>query len=151
MHLGGVACVAAARSCVSAALRCPPGSCSSIVVVFARSALILNPRRNVDSYAAAPVFHRSCIDVSLVSVRNRVGTSFEMNFLIVIGILVALAVVFVATIGLGPLAIIPFGIAVIVGIWFLVVLLRGSTPAREVRRRPKAELLGPGGPDDPDA
>jgi hypothetical protein len=74
-----------------------------------------------------------------------------MNFLIVVGILVALAVVFIVTIGLGPLAIVPIVLAVIAAIWFLVVMMRGSTPAREVRREPKAELLGPGGQDDPDA
>lgn len=75
-----------------------------------------------------------------------------VTFLVIIAILVALAIVFVVTIGLGPLAIVPFVIAVIVGIWFLFVLVRsGGAPARPVRRTKKASLLGPGGPDDPDA
>ena len=73
-------------------------------------------------------------------------------FLILIGSLVALAIVFVATIGLGPLAIIPFVIAVLVGVWYVLAVLRsGGAPSAPVRRTEKASLLGPGGPDDPDA
>jgi hypothetical protein len=63
-----------------------------------------------------------------------------------------LAIAFVATIGLGPLAVIPFVIAVPIGLWYLVVLVRNGSPSAPVRRRTKkASLLGPGGPDDPDA
>ncbi len=75
-----------------------------------------------------------------------------MTFLILIGFLVALAIVFVVTIGLGPLAIIPFVIAVLAGLWYLFAAMRsGGTPSAPVRRTEKASLLGPGGPDDPDA
>jgi hypothetical protein len=75
-----------------------------------------------------------------------------VTFLVLIGLLVVLAIVFVATIGLGPLAIIPIVIAVLAAIWFLVALARsGGLPSAPVRRTRKAELLGPGGPDDPDA
>jgi hypothetical protein len=67
-------------------------------------------------------------------------------------ILVAITIVFVATIGLGPLAIIPLLLAVVVVIWFVVALLRsGGAPSRVLHRTRKADLLGPGGPDDPDA
>jgi len=75
-----------------------------------------------------------------------------MTFLVLIGFLVALAIVFVATIGLGPLAIIPFVIAILIGAWYLVAVVRsGGTPSAPVRRTEKARLLGPGGPDDPEA
>lgn len=75
-----------------------------------------------------------------------------MTFLVLIGVLVAIAVVFVATIGLGPLAIIPFVIAVLVGLWYLFVVMRsGGAPSAPVRRTEKASLLGPGSPDYPDA
>jgi len=75
-----------------------------------------------------------------------------VTFLVLIGILVALAIVFVVTIGLGPLAIVPFVIAVLVGLWYLIALMRGGgSPSAPVRQAEKASLLGPGGPDDPDA
>jgi hypothetical protein len=75
-----------------------------------------------------------------------------VTFLMLIGLLFVLAIVFVVTIGLGPLAIIPFVIAVIIGIWYLVAVVRsGGTPSAPVRRAEKASLLGPGGPDDPEA
>jgi xanthine/uracil permease len=75
-----------------------------------------------------------------------------VTFLVFIGLLVALAIVFIATIGLGPLAIVPIVIAALAGIWFLVAMVRsGGAPSDPVRQAPKAELLGPGGPDDPEA
>jgi ABC-type thiamin/hydroxymethylpyrimidine transport system permease subunit len=74
-----------------------------------------------------------------------------MIILTLIGILLALAIAFVVTAGLGPLAIVPFLLALIVGAWFLIEVVRGRSPGRDVRRVKKAELLGPGGPDDPDA
>jgi hypothetical protein len=74
-----------------------------------------------------------------------------MIILTLIGILLALAIVFVVTAGLGPLAIVPFLLALVAGTWFLVDVMRGRTPADEVRKAEKVELLGPGGPDDPNA
>ena len=75
-----------------------------------------------------------------------------MTFLVLIGILFAIAIVFAVTLGLGPLAIVPFVIAVLVGLWYLFALMRGGgSPSAPVRRAEKASLLGPGGPDDPDA
>ena len=73
-----------------------------------------------------------------------------MVTLIIIFILVALALAFTLALGLGPLAIIPGLIAVAVAIWMVAVLVRGHTPARAARRADTPELLGPGGPDDPD-
>ena len=37
------------------------------------------------------------------------------------------------------------------GIWLVLTLASGKTPASAVRETEPAELLGPGGPDDPDA
>jgi hypothetical protein len=70
--------------------------------------------------------------------------------LVILFVLIALAVAFTLALGLGPLAIIPAVIAVGVAIWLLVGISRGQTPGRAARRTPAPELLGPGGPDDPD-
>ena len=53
-------------------------------------------------------------------------------------------------IGLAPVAIIAIVLAVVAGIWALVALAFGVTPGRAIRHTSKPELLGPGGPDDPD-
>jgi hypothetical protein len=52
--------------------------------------------------------------------------------------------------GVGWLAVIPLLIAVGVVIWGGMMVASGRTPADSVRESPRAELLGPGGPDDPD-
>jgi len=71
--------------------------------------------------------------------------------LTVLFILIALAIAFALALGLGPFAIVPAVLAVAVAIWLLVGLFRtGGTPSRAVRRTERPELLGPGGPDDPD-
>ena len=74
-----------------------------------------------------------------------------MVVLVLLFVLAAIAVAFTLAIGLGPLAIIPFVIALAIGIWGLAALARGKTPGGVVRRTHKARLLGPGGPDDPEA
>ena len=73
-----------------------------------------------------------------------------MLTVIILFILVALTIAFAFTLGLGPLAIVPAVIAVGVAIWLIVALARGHTPGRVARRTDTPELLGPGGPDDPD-
>ena len=73
-----------------------------------------------------------------------------MITLVILFVLIALAVAFTLALGLGPLAIIPAVIAVGVAIWLLVGISRGQTPGRAARRTAAPELLGPGGPDDPD-
>lgn len=73
-----------------------------------------------------------------------------MITLIVVFVLAALAIAFTLALGLGPLAIIPAVIAVAVVIWLLMAISRGRTPAGAARRTSRPELLGPGGPDDPD-
>lgn len=74
-----------------------------------------------------------------------------MITLVILFVLVALAVAFTLAIGLGPLAIVPAVVAVGIALWLLAGLMRGQTPGRAARRTHEPELLGPGGPDDPDA
>jgi hypothetical protein len=79
------------------------------------------------------------------------GTAEVVITLVILFVLVALAIAFALALGLGPLAIIPAVVAVGVAIWLLAGLARGDTPSRAARRTERPELLGPGGPDDPDA
>ena len=74
-----------------------------------------------------------------------------MITIVILFVLVALALAFTFALGLGPLAIVPAVIAVAVGIWLVVGLAKGQTPGRAARRTERPELLGPGGPDDPEA
>ena len=71
--------------------------------------------------------------------------------ILVIAILLFLAAGLAAVLGGGLLAILPLALAVVLGGWFVVTLASGRTPARAVRDTERPELLGPGGPDDPDA
>ena len=73
-----------------------------------------------------------------------------MITVIVLFLLVALVIAFALAPGLGPLVIIPAVLAVAVAIWLIAALARGQTPGRAARRVDTPELLGPGGPDDPD-
>ena len=54
------------------------------------------------------------------------------------------------TLGAGLVAIVPLVLLLALGAWMLWAFARGTTPATAGRRVKKAELLGPGGPDDPD-
>jgi hypothetical protein len=56
-----------------------------------------------------------------------------------------------AVLGGGLLALLPLALALVVGGWFVFTLAAGKAPATAVRETEKVELLGPGGPDDPDA
>jgi multisubunit Na+/H+ antiporter MnhB subunit len=71
-------------------------------------------------------------------------------FLIVIGVLLALTIGLFFAPGVGLIALVPLAVAVIVAGWFLLAFVGGDSPSRAVRRTQKPELLGPGGPDDPD-
>ena len=73
-----------------------------------------------------------------------------MITLIVLFILVAVAVGFTLALGAGPLVAAPIIVAFVIGIWMFIALVRGRTPGSAVRHPDKPELLGPGGPDDPD-
>ena len=65
-------------------------------------------------------------------------------------ILFALAILFSFT-GLAWIALPLYVLAVIALIWFIVVLVRGGPMKPVMHRTRDPELLGPGGPDDPDA
>ena len=51
--------------------------------------------------------------------------------------------------GAGPIAIIPAVAVLAVGIWMIATFVRGRSPGDAVRNVESPELLGPGGPDDP--
>ncbi len=67
-------------------------------------------------------------------------------FLILVVFTVALA--FVP--GVGLFAIVPGALALLYLIWLLVTAASGRTPGSAMWRTRRQELLGPGGPDDPD-
>jgi len=68
-----------------------------------------------------------------------------------LALVLLVAAIVTAVVGLGWLALPPFGLAVAAFIWALVVFFRGGGGRMPVTHRTrKPELLGPGGPDDPD-
>jgi hypothetical protein len=52
--------------------------------------------------------------------------------------------------GIGWLAVIPLLLAVGIVVWGAMTLSSGRSPTGPIRTARRAELLGPGGPDDPD-
>jgi hypothetical protein len=64
--------------------------------------------------------------------------------LFVLGILAAFT-------GLAWIAVPLFVLALVALIWAVIVLVRGGTQKPVMHRTREPELLGPGGPDDPDA
>jgi hypothetical protein len=69
---------------------------------------------------------------------------FVAVLLIVVGIVTLVT-------GLAWIAIPFFLLAVVAFLWAVVVLVRGGGQIPVMHRTRKPELLGPGGPDDPDA
>jgi hypothetical protein len=70
---------------------------------------------------------------------------------IVFGLLLLLVAGLTAVLGVGWFAVIPALVALAIVAWGGVAMASGRTPATEVRKTKRVELLGPGGPDDPDA
>lgn len=66
---------------------------------------------------------------------------------IILAVLFSLAIVLGAG---GVLFVIALVALVAAGLWLGMTYMGGRTPARAVRRTKREELLGPGGPDDPD-
>jgi hypothetical protein len=66
------------------------------------------------------------------------------------GILLLLVAGLTAVLGVGWLALLPLLIALAALGWGGLTVASGHTPASEVRKIDSPELLGPGGPDDPD-
>ncbi|HEX5450124.1 MAG TPA: hypothetical protein VFW85_08715 [Gaiellaceae bacterium] len=72
-------------------------------------------------------------------------------FVLIILLLVTIALLFVP--GLALLAVIPALVLIIYAAWLVFASATGRTPGTVVRQRGQRghRLLGPGGPDDPDA
>ena len=66
------------------------------------------------------------------------------------GILLLLVAGLTAVLGVGWIAILPALVALAIVGWGGLTVASGRTPASELRKTEKPELLGPGGPDDPD-
>jgi hypothetical protein len=66
-------------------------------------------------------------------------------------VIFAILIALMATLGIAWVVAIPIVLIVPVLIWFGVAVGKGNAPSTMIRRSRRAELLGPGGPDDPDA
>jgi hypothetical protein len=66
------------------------------------------------------------------------------------GLLLLLVAGLTAVLGIGWLALVPALIALGIVAWGGLTVSSGRTPASELRKAQKPELLGPGGQDDPD-
>jgi hypothetical protein len=69
---------------------------------------------------------------------------------LVFGLLLLLVAALTAVLGVGWIAVLPLLLAFAVLAWGGLAVATGRTPADEVRKVDSPELLGPGGPDDPD-
>jgi hypothetical protein len=71
---------------------------------------------------------------------------------LLIAVLIVVAIALFLAPGMALLALLPLAAAVAVGVWLVMTISGGTTPTRALRRTPqRQELLGPGGPDDPDS
>lgn len=70
---------------------------------------------------------------------------------LLVALLLVVATALTAVLGAGWLALLPLALALAAGAWFVITLAAGKTPSSAVRETEHVELLGPGGPDDPDA
>jgi hypothetical protein len=66
------------------------------------------------------------------------------------GLLLLIVAGLTAVLGVGWLAVFPALVALAIVGWGGLTVASGRTPASELRKVEKPELLGPGGPDDPD-
>lgn len=66
------------------------------------------------------------------------------------GLLLLIVAGLTAVLGIGWLALVPALVALGIVAWGGLTVSAGRTPAGELRKAQKPELLGPGGPDDPD-
>jgi len=66
------------------------------------------------------------------------------------GLLLLLVAGLTAVLGIGWFAVFPALVALAIVSWGGLTVASGRTPASELRKTEKPELLGPGGPDDPD-
>jgi hypothetical protein len=66
------------------------------------------------------------------------------------GLLLLLVAGLTAVLGIGWFAVFPALVALAIVGWGGLTVASGRTPASELRQAEKPELLGPGGPDDPE-
>ncbi len=66
------------------------------------------------------------------------------------GVLLLIVAGLTAVLGVGWIAVLPLLLAFAALGWGGLTVASGRTPAGEVRKVESPELLGPGGPDDPD-
>jgi len=66
-------------------------------------------------------------------------------------LVLAILIGFAVTLAVGWIVVIPAVLALAVLVWLGTAFAMGRAPSEMVRRTHKPELLGPGGPDDPDA
>src|SRR5438067_3862855 len=78
--------------------------------------------------------------------RQPPGSIDEMAALL-FGLLLLLVAGLTAVLGVGWLALLPLLVALAVLAWGGLTVASGRTPASEIRRVDRPELLGPGGPD----
>jgi hypothetical protein len=71
--------------------------------------------------------------------------------LLLLGLFIAVTIGLFFTPGIGLIAFVPLAFALAVAVWLVVARVKGVDPSEAVRETPKADLLGPGGPDDPTA
>jgi hypothetical protein len=69
----------------------------------------------------------------------------------IVFLILAVAIGLTAGLGAGLFAIVPIALMVLFLGWAAVAFASGRSPGRAVRETHRPELLGPGGPDDPDA
>jgi hypothetical protein len=69
---------------------------------------------------------------------------------LLVALVIAVIVALTFTLGAVWIVALPVLFLVVAAVWGAMVLSKRS-PGSVVRRAPKPELLGPGGPDDPDA
>jgi hypothetical protein len=73
-----------------------------------------------------------------------------MIFFVLLIALIALAAALIFVIGAAGFAAIPIVVVLGIGLWMAWTFVSGRSPGPVVRRSKQADLLGPGGPDDPD-
>jgi hypothetical protein len=66
-------------------------------------------------------------------------------------VLLIVSLVLALALGWIWIVILPIGVVVFAGFWLANVISRGRAPSSALRSVPNADLLGRGGPDDPDA
>jgi hypothetical protein len=74
--------------------------------------------------------------------------SMIIFILVLIALVVAAGLIF--ALGAGLVALVPVALAVAVGVWLVWAFFGARSPGTAARRAEPAELLGPGGPDDPE-